>query len=305
MPKKEHPLVKQFDKAGLVLKVHDEPLRSGRGMNRIVQIDVGRSLQGNTRHEWFRMYIPDSGALLQVRNVDKKISQLVLLVKEKETKFEQEVFYSSWNNDSFEDWVQRQRDNLARGSKVKSVHRPGSKKMKRGGVIVETKTDPDTRYFLMGVDERQLFIAQLTQAVTTVAEAHRNLGSTVEFFEGKRKGSAMDRQGEWFFLETSEETRREINKAIKGAKGVLIKKANIGGAAGRNGGNPHTADELVKLNGIPLEHGWPVRGERVFVRGKVRHVDHKTVKFSHWREVIANNEGATAQASAAGVLWVD
>jgi hypothetical protein len=45
--------------------------------------------------------------------------------------------------------------------------------------------------------------------------------------------------------------------------------------------------------------------DRVFVRGSIRHKDHKTVRFSQWREVIANNEGDTARATASGVFWVD
>jgi hypothetical protein len=293
-------LCDQFKKAGLVLRLLEEPMRTNRGMDRIVQIDIGRGLKGNTRREWFRMYVPD-GAMVQVRNTDKAKSQLVLLVKEGKHSFEEELTFMRWRNPNFEEWIERLK---GQGTRVKKIFRPGTKGHRSGGCVVEHTTDPQTRYFLMGVDERQLFIAQLTGPATTVREAHNMLGSTVEFADGKRKGSKMDRQGEWFFLETTQEARDEIERRIK-AHAVVHRNTSIGARTGRSVGNPHTADELIQLEGIPLEHGWPIRDPRTFVRGKVRHVDHKTVKFKHWREVVANNEGATAQATASGVAWVD
>jgi len=310
MTKKAHPLVAQFAKAGLTLKIEDQPMRTGRGMADIVQIDVGRSLKGNSRREWFRMYLPND-PLIQIRNIDKDVSQLVLMVKEPKRTFEDEIHFSTWGGDNWADWLKRQRENLDRGVRIMKVYKPGSKAParggigRRGGIIVERSTSEAISYYLMGVDERQLFIAQLTGHATTVKQAHSLLGSSVQFFGSKRKGSSLDRQGEWFFLETSKGDREAIRNAIKANTAVVHKKTAIGSHANRAGGNPHTVDELIKLPGEALEHGWPVRGERVFIRGKVRHVDHKTVRFSHWREVVANNEGATASASAAGVLWVD
>jgi hypothetical protein len=54
-------------------------------------------------------------------------------------------------------------------------------------------------------------------------------------------------------------------------------------------GNPHTADELIVLPGIPVPGGaWAVRGREVFIRG---------------RKVIRNAEPNAGQAS--GVGWVD
>jgi hypothetical protein len=78
----------------------------------------------------------------------------------------------------------------------------------------------------------------------------------------------------------------------------------IGIHAGRRGGNPHTADELLKLTASVLEHGFSVRRrDDIFVRGKVRHKDHATVSFSEWRKVIANTE--TSAGRMEGVNWVD
>jgi hypothetical protein len=156
------------------------------------------------------------------------------------------------------------------------------------------------------VDERQLFIAQLAEPCTTVGQAHKSLGRTVMTADGTRKGSALDRQGEWFFWETKQRTREAIDELVEKNKLVVHRNAPIGSFAGRGGGNPHIADELIVTPPLDkLNHGFGVRPQSVYVRGKIRHVDHKTIKFSHWREVVANNEGATAQAGAAGVFWVD
>lgn len=296
-------LVEQFKKAGLVLRIEEKPFIPD--IDNVVQLDIGRGLKGNNRREYFRLYVPPQGAMIQVRGVDKRTQQLVLLIKEESATFEESVRFLKWRGDTWEQWLDNQKNNRGRASVIKEVHPP--EETKRPYIVVETTTDPAARYFLLGVDERQLFIAQLTRPATTVAEARRLLGSSVTFAEGRRKGSKADRQGEWFFLETDQETRAEIETALKKYKTAVHRNANIGEHAGRRGGNPHTASELVKLpTGPALSHGFPVRSRsRVFVRGKVKHTDHRTVKFLHWREVIANNEGATATASALGVNWVD
>ena len=313
--KKQHPLVGHFKGADLILRVHEEPLRGGSGMERIVQIDIGRDLRGRNRHEWFRMYLPPGDVVVQVRNVDKAKQQLVLLVREGESTFEEEILFSIWARDTWSEWLARQRENLkplrnaraGRRTRVKSVHKPGSRASKRGKIVVERTTTSQIRYFLMGKDERQLFIAGLTGPATTVAQAHKLLGASIQFAEGKRKGSKADRQGEWFFLETNQAQRDEISMQLGANKATFHLKADLGAHMSRAGGKPHTVDELVKLAPGPLlRHGFAVRSrQRVFIRGKVCHVDHRTIRFSHWREVVANSEGETAQASSSGVLWVD
>lgn len=299
-------LVSAFAKAGLKLEISKEPLRGGgRGMTEIFQLDVQRKLTGAQRGEWYRMYVGNEATEVSVRDTDKEHSQVVLMVREPETEFEETL----WKPDgrfggTYESWMKA---TVAR-SGGKLVRRISEKK--RDGVVISRKTEGGVRYFLMGVDERQLFIAQLTGPATTVDGARKLLGRTVAFAEGKRKGSSLDRQGEWFFLETSQGQRDHIDQLIKQNKISVHKKAVIGEHSGR-GGKPHTADELVSLplNKISekarLAHGFPVRSRQVYIRGAVRHSDHRTVKFSQWREVIANNEGATGQASATGVLWVD
>jgi hypothetical protein len=300
--------MKEFEKAGLVAKFVNEPFIHGRGMEEIVQIDIQRQFKkgAGIRTEYFRIYKPE-GAIFQVRDIDQDHNQLVLLVKEGAREFEEAQEYSKWQKKDFDTWSQ---DILAgmtpRNRRKVKVIRPNSDG-KGGKLIFPRKTTAQARYFLMGVDERQLFIAQTQGAVTTVAEARKSLGRSVQFAEGK-KNTSPDRQGEWFFVETTEAERKAIENGIKSGETIIHKKMAIGQAFNRRGGNPHTADEIAVVARIEpqLAHGHPVRSRAsVYVRGKIRHPDHKTVKFTHWRKVIANSEGATATGSASGVFWVD
>lgn len=293
-------LVKAFDKAGLRLELLKEPIRSGTGMADIVQLDVGRNLRGNGRTEWFRLWPGHENNNIQVRDADKKNKQVVLLVNEPTREFEEKVpIRKAWGKGrSLSPTRDEIKQDLGSGERI-------LRRNKEEWVVLR-KTSADTRYFLMGVDERQLFIAQLAEPCTTVAQAHFSLSRTVLTADGKRKGSALDRQGEWFFWETDQRARETIDEEIAKNRLVVHKKVPIGSFAARGGGNPHTVDELVVIPAInKLAHGFGVRPRSVYVRGKVRHVDHKTIKFSHWREVVANNEGATARATASGVYWVD
>jgi len=293
-------LVKSFEKAGLRLELLKEPIRTGTGMADIVQLDVGRDLRGSGRTEWFRLWPGHKDNVIQVRDADKKNKQLVLLVNEPEREFEDRIpIRKSWRKGGGTEPTRDQVKAQLRG-RERILHRT-----KKEWVIIR-RTDGNTRYFLMGVDERQLFIAQLAEPCTTVDQAHRSLGRTVLTADGTRKGSALDRQGEWFFWETRQQTRDAIDELVAKNKLAVHRGVAIGRFAGRGGGNPHIADELIVTPPLDkLNHGFGVRPRSVYVRGKIRHVDHKTIKFSHWREVVANNEGATAQATAAGVFWVD
>jgi hypothetical protein len=300
-------LIAAFAKAGLKLEVVKTPMRKGAGMESIIQIDVQRKLSGSQRGEWYRMYIPPVDVTISVRDSDDKLKQLVLLVKENKSEFEETLEHPRWahgDNRNFEAWIK----NVVRENQVNILRKVPNPSKGRPYVVVRRKTDSNTRYFLMGEDERQLFVAQLRNAATTVQQAHSQLGSTVQFAEGKRRGSSIDRQGEWFFLETSQVQRDHIETLIKKNQIGVNKKVPIGRFI-RRPGQPHTVDELVVLGGDKvtnkLGHGFSVRPTQVYIRGAVRHPDHKTQKFHQWREVVANNEGATSQASAGGVFWVD
>jgi len=127
--------------------------------------------------------------------------------------------------------------------------------------------------------------------------------STVTFAEGKTSGRTV-RQGEWFFVNATPDEETEIKMVIRKKARVIQKKMSLHMLTGTRGGKPHVVDEAIKMLGMALVHGFSVRGavrDEVFVRGRVRHADHKTVSFSSWRKVIRNNE----PGQASGIRWID
>ena len=303
-------LVDKFRKVGLDLVVLKEPLRRGRGMEDIFQLDIQRNVKGIQRWERFRIYPGHPDNITQIRDVDKDSKQVLLMVQEPEREFDNVTKLTHFNT------FKRIKEQAEKTKGVLRVYKQDNE------AHVVMKAEGGNRYFLAGIDERQLFVAQLKGPATSVEGARQQLGRTVQFADGSRKGSSIDRQGEWFFLETRQSTKDEIERAIKQTRTVIRKKVPIGSFLGRPGGNPHVAEELVVLpvettlrpsaNNPRTLAGRMAGGDtdrllrsRAFVRGSIRHKDHKTVKFSQWREVIANNEGATATASANGVFWID
>jgi len=276
-------LEKQFEKAGVKLVITDTPFARGQNADKVFGMDIQRNLSRNHRGEYFRIY--PGGARVQALGMDKKLGQIVLFVDEPETEFEVRV--------------------------TKVSIRPGSAQIVRhdgpNHYIVRGRTPGQRRWFLMGVDERQLFIASLPGHAATVFDAHKILKrGDVILAEGKQKG--VVRQGEWFFLQTTPAEREKLD--AMGKKGLVTRKADIETLKKTkttkrvNGGNPHVADEVVRAVGEALEHGFGVRDTERYVRGSVRHVDHKTIHFYHWRRVIRNTEPQGA-GRMAGVGWVD
>lgn len=309
-------LVSRFAAAGLRLDLTDRPFVAavtGRGGQDIVQIDIQRKVKGNLRHEWFRIFPGNEDNRIEVVGTDKRIGQLVLMVHEPPRDFEEQVPWATLNHVQQRDpanWLDLLcKENGFRKTDVKV--RKGIKG-RAVSVTVKRKTSSRKRHFLLGLDERQLFIAQLPKAVSTVRDAHGSLKApTVVLADGRHERTI--RQGEWFFLKPSEFEIARIEEGIKKNVIKLERKVPIGpfsdgsirGPKVRQfRGNPHTADELVVLPGLPQgDARWPVRSREVFIRGKVRHVDHETVSFSSWRKVIRNNE--PNQGQALGVGWVD
>ncbi len=305
---KRQELVKQFKKVGLVLKITNEPI--GRTTNDdIFQMDVGRKVAGTRRTEWFEIWPGHEDNKIQILDIDNKLNQVLLLVHEPERIFETEERKIKLWRKSYEESADDRRYELnEQNLKFRETETH---------FIITEKTFPAVRHFLMGVDERQLFVAQLTIGATNINEAKKRLGNTVKFHEGVRKMSPK-RQGEWFFLKSTPEQEELIDLFIQKNKVWIVKKANIGQYAGRASGNPHIADELVVVTDdkATIERlGWskgrrkrnpkgtlPITYNKVYVRGKIRHIDHKTIKYSHWYQVVLNNEGATASATQ---TWID
>ena len=294
-------ITKRFTDAGLELEFISRPIDPNNPA--IFQMDIKRRVKGNMRTEYFRIW-PGQGAVrAEVICIDKKIKQLVLLVQEPERYFE--VIHHILRSDE----IPKIR---AMGTVVRET--PTS-------IVIRQKTDPRKRRFLMGVDERQLFVAQI-QKGNTVKEAHANLKApTLLLAEGQVPGRAK-RQGEWFFINLTVAEERELADYLKRYPYALHKKMPITSepnmvGTGRRVGNPHTAEEIVH---IPRwEAGDVTRVERtednlgrkrvvarprpydVYVRGNVTHKEHKRMKFASWKRVIRNAE----VAPKSGIMWID
>ena len=259
-------LIRQFGKAGLTLK-------SWKRRDEIFAMDI--------KDKAFLMQTGGEGNDVHVQNADPDMKQLVLMVHEKRRSFDVSIPKS----------MKQPEDVIVRELNARS--------------ILVRRFSPDVkRHFLVGLDEMDHpFITALSQPAVTVRAAHESLkppelrGKKVRG-RGKnyRAGQSEDdiaRQGEWFFVETSETVRQ----FLESKKAMIRRKVAVGTAwNNQRGGNPHMADETLAI---------PAAGKqarRVYVRGKVRHAEHKTLEFFDWMQVLRNTE---ANARAAGVNWVD
>ena len=303
-------LVNQFKKIGLKLKITSEPI--GRTSNSdVFQMDIGRKISKTRRTEWFEIW-PGKDTKIQILDIDHKLNQLLLLIQEPERVFEVEERKKRYRHKTIEEAIADRKEEFRRENL--------QYKETKTSFIIFRKTTPLVRHYLMGVDERQLFVAQLIGGASTVNAARKSLGSSVQFHEGVRKMTPK-RQGEWFFIKATRKQEEYIDLLLQKNKIWIEHKANIGQYNGHPSGNPHVADELViipqdprvslerikeskfKRGRIPIKEGkYPVRSREVYVRGKVRHIDHKTVKYQHWYQVLLNNEGDTASATE---TWID
>ncbi len=173
--------------------------------------------------------------------------------------------------------------------------------------------------FLCGHDERHWFVAAIPEsapvgtvgaakealkpAEVQVSQAQLGLRSKAR---NRRKNAAYLRQGEWFFIPAPN---------LRLDEKLVLRDEPI--SRGR-GSKPHRCDfcyrtggELVYVcrwypDGVsadkhrqlldedPHAKGWGWRAMRrnatVYVRGRVRHADHKTINLPVWHRVLMNTE---------------
>lgn len=173
--------------------------------------------------------------------------------------------------------------------------------------------------FLLGHDERHWFVAAIPEStpVSTVVAAKQALKPEEVVLKEhgiraktrqRRSNSARVRQGEWFFI-----PKRDVKVDAR----LIFKNEPLV----RGGGSkPHICQELYREGGetvyvnsqypngltqaqfarlsekVRSRPGWRtmVRNPRVFVRGTVRHSDHKTTFLNGWHEVFVNTEARAA-----------
>jgi len=166
--------------------------------------------------------------------------------------------------------------------------------------------------FLLGHDERHWFVAGIPEStpVSRVRDAKHALKPDVvqssergvrAKYRDRRSNAARTRQGEWFFVPVPNTRAEQL---------LVLRNEPIA----RGGGKPHVCEELYRFGGETVyvspgapngltdkqylsegERGrwnWRVmrRNPKVYVRGRVRHPDHKTVMLDGWHEVFSNTE---------------
>ncbi len=182
-------------------------------------------------------------------------------------------------------------------------------------LVLMSRNGTEKHRYLLGHDERHWFVAGIPEAtpVSRVRDAiHVLKPEAVQTGEqglrskerSRRRNAARIRQGEWFFV-PAPNTRVEAWKLMFNEPLVRSR-----------GGKPHICQELYRHggetvyvssavpNGLTEKEyaslsdqerrlsNWRVmrRNPKVFVRGSVRHPDHKTVMLDGWHEVLSNTE---------------
>jgi hypothetical protein len=181
-------------------------------------------------------------------------------------------------------------------------------------LLLLSRSAAEKHRFLLGHDERHRFVAGIPEStpVSRVRDAKQALKPDLvqssergvrTKYRDRRSSAARIRQGEWFFV-PAPQMRVELL--------LVLRNEPIA----RGGGKPHVCEELYRFggetvyvspgapNGLTDEQyralsegernrwNWRVmrRNPKVYVRGRVRHHDHKTVVLDGWHEVLSNTE---------------
>ena len=184
--------------------------------------------------------------------------------------------------------------------------------------------------YLCGHDERHWFVCAVPgQSISSIKSAKESLKPSavrqVQHDKGiknkkrnRRRNKAFVRQGEWIF---------EPVAGINPKKYLIFKNEPIS----RGRGKPHICEELYREGGTTVyvcmrhrdgvEQGqyeqiirnnpsakkwnWQVmkRDPKAYVRGKISHSDHATIKLNEWHRVHMNTEGDAPAAQ--NVVFLD
>jgi hypothetical protein len=192
-------------------------------------------------------------------------------------------------------------------------------------LLLLAKSGKEKSKFLCGHDERHWFVAAIPEkaAVGTVKQAKEALKPTEvqnrqvglnKDKRNKRKNSAYIRQGEWFFIPANINPDKMLilkNEPIRRGRGKPHMAEFCYRAGGEtvyvsfeypNGVNEVTYKRLLK-EGKKL--GWRTmkRDATVYVKGTIRHADHKTINLVGWHRVVMNTE--TQAAAMRNVAFLD
>lgn len=269
------PLERRFREARLDLELLTEPIGGGagvrRGQNSIVQIDIVRPPRATS--ERFQIFQGARENRVEALGLDPRRRQLVLFVDEPRRAFEVR---------------------LSRNVKVP----PGVRILRWSKTerVVEQWTTGSKRHFLCGMDEAHLFVAELPFGVSSVNGARDALRAPEVPPNLHVRDGRVVRQGEWFFLPCARRDLEAIEIAVR-ARRVQHEIGIAQAAKLDRAGRPHVADEVVVIHDDSVSNG-----RKIFVRGEVRHPDHRTVRFPGFVRAVPNREPF---ARPAGVSWID
>ncbi len=282
-------LICRFSDAGLPLQLAPEPIARAAAAELVFQMDIRRTRRWDPHSEYYVAWPGGDDNVVVVQGVDKRERQLVMMVHEPQHWFWEEV----------PPWTARQarrsegwRESLAKQARVevRDIVYEGEQ------VWVRRSTDARKRHFLVGRDERQLFMCRLPQACTTVAEAHEALRVPEARLNARSVLERAIRQGEWFFVPAEPDDETRIEDELANGTLELHRGAALSQFIPR-AGKPHVVDEVVDTRDDA--------GDRqVFARGRVRHVDHRTVRLYRWYRVFRNREVEEGRSPFGGG-WVD
>jgi hypothetical protein len=174
---------------------------------------------------------------------------------------------------------------------------------------------------LLGHDERQLFVAAVPRHSKDVLDAKDRLkpGAVVEAEKdarvkdkkkNKHRNEARIRQGDFFFVPTNDEVDERVilkNEPLNRGRGnshMVDEMVRSGGQAGyERRGNFISEAEFNRLQEKD-KFGWRAarRNPTVYVRGRIRHDEHKTVILKTWHRVFPNTETSSLDIYGSPVL---
>ncbi len=167
------------------------------------------------------------------------------------------------------------------------------------------------RRFLCGHDERHWFVAEVRKRVSSIRDARRALlpqamqhdsASICSADLSSRKNGIFKRQGEWFFVPVEMKFDESIIHREEPIQRRLRSKPHICEQLVREGG-----ETTYLIYGREISKGYfsslkpadrrrvsvMTKNPRVYVRGHVRHPDHRTIYLDNWHHVLLNSERTT------------
>jgi hypothetical protein len=235
--------------------------------------------------EYVQIWPGDRDNEIEVLSSDSSLLQLVLRVKEPRRRFVEVVRKMPRTKPE-----QVQARAVASGGRIL--------KETRYDWRLEMWTPSVDRRYLCGRDDIHLFIAQVREG-GSVAEAHESLKPDEVRRAEARSPAAVLRQGEWFFLPSSDDESERLVRDLTQRPRALKLRAPVG-----EGGRPHVADLVFSIDRRTRNEHREYRRPEVYARGAVVHPDHRPLRLEDWRRVVRNRE-VRSTGDGLRMRWID